>query len=90
MKQGREVVRGHFLTLIDTLNFVSGNLPEGMVRQCPPHFTNPRREGCGFGGRCGLRSFAVFRDALSSFADTGEINRHERWATFSNFVFAGV
>src|ERR1700745_3125763 len=47
--QGREVVRGYLLH-VDKLLVPLRYLPEGMVRQCPPHFTNPRREGCGFGG----------------------------------------
>jgi len=37
-----------------------------------------------------LCSFVGFHDALSSFADTEGINRHERWAIDSNFVLAGV
>jgi len=43
--------------------------------------------------RCALpfmRESDSFSHVPSSFAETGEINRHERWATDSNFVLAGV
>ena len=35
---------------VDNSNLTFPVLSEGMERQCPPNFTSPRREGCGFGG----------------------------------------